>query len=375
MSSLTDGLLCDDLNNPSLIAVVEEAGLVDLWAAGQDNEALGSVHLARVTARHPRHHRLSGQLASGTVVSWPMRANDKCKAGQLVPVTITAVSRPDKPVQAVAGIELAGRYTVLRWRGREQGQVQLSRRAGPVSPDDDHTDKLAQIGKVTGALSKGFDLIFRRSVFRKNQSFSANFADIIRAEIEGLLAAWDEKADMPDDLRTQTSPRAVYGGASLGLMVNRLYPDLGLRQLGPADWPAIQSAYDEARQTRYETRDGAVLWFEQTRAAVMVDIDSAGGKLGPDRLCSNVLPDLFRQIRLRRLAGKIVVDMPYLTKKSQTALLTEIDQQASCDPRYPDCLGFTRSGLLELSVRHSRPVIDADLALQTLMERLARRYV
>ena len=52
----------------------------------------------------------------------------------------------------------------------------------------------------------------------------------------------------------------------------------------------------------------------------MIDIDSAQSKLAPSYLSSAILPDLFAVIRLRRLAGKILVDMPALTKASAQIL-------------------------------------------------------
>ena len=90
----------------------------------------------------------------------------------------------------------------------------------------------------------------------------------------------------------------------------------------------------------------------------MIDIDSAQSKLAPCHLSSAILPDLFAIIRLRRLAGKILVDMPALTKSQRTDILDQADELARRDLRFPDCLGFTRSGMLELSVRHGRPVLD-----------------
>ena len=41
----------------------------------------------------------------------------------------------------------------------------------------------------------------------------------------------------------------------------------------------------------------------------------------------------------------------------------------------PDCLGFTRSGLLELSVRHGRSALDKDDTLQAVVDHLAKRVL
>ena len=120
MQMLADGLFLDCLDHPRLIAAVYDNRVIDLWAEQDSGERLGSVHLARVTGRFAQHNRLTGQLSSGASVSWPIKGKAKITEGQLVPVTLTAAARQDKPVQAIVGIELAGRFTLLRWRGERQ---------------------------------------------------------------------------------------------------------------------------------------------------------------------------------------------------------------------------------------------------------------
>lgn len=151
MHKLADGLLFDCPDNPRLIAVLEDNRVIDLWAEQDSSERLGAVHLARITGRFEQHRRLSGQLLSGISVSWPIKGKAKMTQGQLAPVTLTAAPRQDKPVQAVGGIELAGRFTLLRWHGRKQGQVYLSRKAGKLCSGDDQMAITLQ--NISSALS------------------------------------------------------------------------------------------------------------------------------------------------------------------------------------------------------------------------------
>jgi len=373
MQMLADGLFLDCLDHPRLIAAVYDNRVIDLWAEQDSGERLGAVHLARVTGRFAQHNRLTGQLSSGASVSWPIKGKAKITEGQLVPVTLTAAARQDKPVQAVGGIELAGRLSVLRWQGEKQGQVYLSRKAGKLRSHDDQITKLTQLCQHTGVLEAGFDVVIRRSALAQGQQLDEAVSALIRDEVTGLLAGWSEQADKPGELSGQAQARLIYPGPSLHRRLKFLYPELPVRQLGENDWQIVHAAYDAAVQPRYESRQGAVFWIEQTRAAVMVDIDSAASKLAPDRLCQLILPELFTQISLRRLAGKILVDLPYIANDKRSAVLAEIDQLTRFDPRYPECFGFTRSGLLELSVRHGRPVLDKDHTLQAVMEQVARR--
>ena len=99
----------------------------------------------------------------------------------------------------------------------------------------------------------------------------------------------------------------------------------------------------------------------------MIDIDSAQSKLAPGPLSIAILPDLFAIIRLRRLAGKILVDMPALTKTQRADILRQVDKLARRDVRFPVCLGFTRSGILELSVQHGRLFLDKDDKVQEII--------
>ena len=59
--------------------------------------------------------------------------------------------------------------------------------------------------------------------------------------------------------------------------------------------------------------------------------------------------------------------MPALTKNQRADILHQADKLYSviCDA---NCLGFTRSGMLELSVRHSRPVLDKDDNVQAAIK-------
>ena len=131
MLSLNDGLLFDRLDNPQLCAVIEEGELVDLCTEDNTASGVGSVHLARVTRRFKQHKRLTGHLAGGKLVSWRSASRIKQQEGELDLVTVTAEAREDKPIQAIAGIELAGKYVILRWQGKEKTQIQFSRKLRP----------------------------------------------------------------------------------------------------------------------------------------------------------------------------------------------------------------------------------------------------
>lgn len=368
MFSLNDGLLYDRLNNPQLIAFIEKQRLVDLWAEDSSVTSLGSVHLARVTGRFEQHNRLTGQLLDGKVVSWPARGSAKQDEGRLALVTVMAAAREDKPLQAVAGIELAGQYVTLRWQGMGKGQLQFSRKLRPSAQLDLQREKITAACHEVGLLDEGFILIIRRSAFTLDGVISAALFETIIDEAEQMIKHWQSNADMPADLRVETKARAIYAGQSLEDKLKQNERKRAVSIITEQDWQLLFEQIEGAGRQGIITKAGAVLYIEKTRAAIMIDIDSAASKLAPGLLSATILPDLFAAIRLRRLAGKILVDMPVLTKLQRADILKQADKLARCDLRFPDCLGFTRSGMMELSVRHGRPVLDNDDRVQAVIK-------
>tara|TARA_B100000963_G_C22606669_1_gene662842 strand:+ start:627 stop:1745 length:1119 start_codon:yes stop_codon:yes gene_type:complete len=372
MFSLNDGLLLDQLDDPRLFAVIEGGRLVDLWTADNSFSVLGSVHLARVTGRFNKHKRLQGQLADGTAISWQDKDQTKHHEGQLALVTVTASARENKPIQAVAGIELAGQFVTLRWHGKATGLVNISRKLRSSTQLDWQREKITEACRGAGLIEPGFTLIIRRSAFTPDGLMSEVLCEAVIAEAAQIMEHWRRDGDMPADMRVETQARVVYAGLSvtdrLGKIENKQVVDL----LTDKDWQMLCEQIEQVCRSEIITKDGAVLYIEQTRAAFMIDIDSSQSKLAPGPLSAAILPDLFAVIRLRRLAGKILVDMPALEKSQRTDILNQADELARRDLRFPDCLGFTRSGMLELSVRHGRPVLDKDDRVKAVLKRELR---
>ena len=368
MFSLNDGLLFDRLDNPQLCAVIEGGRLVDLWTEDYSFSGLGSVHLARVTGRFDQHKRLTGQLADGRAVSWQAKDRTKQKVGHLALVTVTATARENKPLQAVSGIELAGQYVTLRWHGKATGLVHISRKLRPSAKLDRQREKITKACREAGLLEANFMLIIRRSAFTSDGMMSAALCKAVIAEAAQMIEHWQKDANMPKDLRVETQARLICSGLPITPALRRNECNKAVGFLTAQDWQMLYEQVEVAGCSSIITKEGAILYIERTRAAIMIDIDSGSSKLAPGTLSQVILPDLFAAIRLRRLAGKILVDMPTLTKTQSADVLLQVDHLARRDLRFPICLGFTRSGMLELSVRHSRPALDMDDRVQAIIK-------
>ena len=111
----------------------------------------------------------------------------------------------------------------------------------------------------------------------------------------------------------------------------------------------------------HELAGGAVIWIEPTRAAVMVDIDSAASNLAPAPLARLVLPEIFYLLRLRGLAGRVLIDIPYLSAAERQQVSRQIESLCSADPGILNLAALPLLGLPSYAI-----AMDASLLTRPL---------
>lgn len=135
----------------------------------------------------------------------------------------------------------------------------------------------------------------------------------------------------------------------------------------------VRRAFDDALEAAVEALAGPVaalpggvtMSVHATPALTAIDIDLAGatagrrGKTASHEAANRaILPALAAQIRLRNLAGAILVDLAGLSPKRRTALGPALEAALAQDPLRPRFLGFSHLGLAEIL----RPRVHPPLA-------------
>jgi Ribonuclease G/E len=132
----------------------------------------------------------------------------------------------------------------------------------------------------------------------------------------------------------------------------------------------LEERIEELGQPDVELSDGARLHIHPTPALVAIDVD-AGAAIATSRrgktashLAANLpmLPELARQIRLRNLAGAILVDFAGLPVRRRAALGPALRAALAPDPLAPRLLGFTALGLAEIVRPRVHPPLHELLA-------------
>jgi len=135
----------------------------------------------------------------------------------------------------------------------------------------------------------------------------------------------------------------------------RLRPALGdrLRLLAhPAFDDALEAEFDILAGPEVPLAGGGRLLIHPTPALTAIDVDAgpAAGARGGDAVAAlnrAALPELARQIRLRNLAGAILVDFAGLSPRRRARLEAPL-REALAPDRHARLLGFTHLGLAEI---------------------------
>lgn len=360
-ASECDLVLADDAIQPTQIGFFHQGKLLEFWHQ-PDRSAMGCIYWARIEQVFARHGRATFRLADdraddradNMAASARMPTGTKLQVGQMVLITITAEAQADKPLQAVLGAELVGALTLLKLAG--SGQARYAHKH--MARDEQGTKADARlIDAARASVPEAYDLVLRR------RAAFANIEDI-QAEIAHLVSAANEIA--PSIERAPAEPRLVFDGLPALLRAKLQAP--AARHVCDAAhsyWGDLAMQAEASCDDRIDTKSGACLWFTQSQALMAVDVDSAASKLGLSALLPEICTAFMGQLRLRQLAGIVMLDLPRGSRAEKERAMHWLKALALRDPRHPDILGFGPAGLIEMRVRHGRaPMEDMRAASQ-----------
>jgi ribonuclease G len=371
-------------------ALVEAGRAVELWIERTGAGSLvGEIHLGRVLRVMPalpaahidigtgRPAFLSeedaidlapdGKRADG-IASW-------LHEGQAILVQVTRDAQGEKAVGVSARPRLAGRLLTL-----------TPTRSKIVVPRSCGRERRVEIeALLSGALHQGSGAIVEPQGVAATQ-------EAILAELAALQARWEvlrdraREADPPSLIASEDEPlgrllpeavaatperiliddRAAYAGARSWLARHR--PDLAAGLALDAGAGEIFERHGIAEDLAAATAPRVALpghgslIIDSTAAMTVIDVDGGAAVKRRGDVASAVLGVNFaaaveaaRQIRLRHLAGAIVVDFVSMERRAdRDAVLAAFAQALEGDPGRPQLLGWTRLGHVELTRRRRR---------------------
>lgn len=129
----------------------------------------------------------------------------------------------------------------------------------------------------------------------------------------------------------------------------------------PFEEYGLEDAVCEALQKTVNLKSGGRIHIEETKAFVAVDVDSGDDKANGSisRLNSEAAAEIAKQIRLRNLAGKIIIDFAGSSEyKFLKPVIEELEAELADDPYKARVLGLSRAGNVEILRIRRRPTLS-----------------
>lgn len=306
------------------------------------------------------------------------RIGDHLIEGQAVTVSVAKDAMGRKGVELTRRLSLPGRYLVYL---PERDGISVSRRIGDAAEQ-------RRLGDVIAALAQqGEGFIARTAAEGATQ-------EEIRADAEQLRSAWAEvvramKAEKPtallygepdvvvrflrDNVQRDTARVRFDSAAALAAARGycaRYMPELAAKLELHDGKDSFFSLFDldseieRALEPRIDLSSGGFIVVETTEALTAIDVNSGtfvDGKR-PEEIALITNLDAAReiacQIRLRNLAGLIVVDLIHMDGAPERArVLAAFTEGFASDPAPVRVIGFTESGLVEITRRRRRETL------------------
>lgn len=132
----------------------------------------------------------------------------------------------------------------------------------------------------------------------------------------------------------------------------------------PFDKYGVEDMISEALQKEVKLPSGGRVTIEETRACVAIDVDSGEdkGRGSLSHLNEEAAVEIVRQIRLRNLAGKIVIDFAGSSEfKYIKPVLDILNKELSKDRNKSRLFGLSRAGNVEIIRVRRRPSLSSIL--------------
>lgn len=353
------------------LAVLDNGALREFEVFNESEAGEGNVYLGRIIKKINLSENKYGFMVNiGDNKEAFMNAQEKgllevnMTEGQCVVVQVSKEAHGDKGAKLVRAVQIAGTYLVYR----------------PFGSFVDVSSKIADEEKVRelqDAVMKNV-LPQQEGWVIRTAAAEANINDVIE-EMSKLRSIYENirvkarSASAPALLFAKENPlfelirryqhdltTIVINDHTLEEKVKAVFDGEIVYKAEPSEEYGIQDMLQEALQKTIKLPCGGEVHIEETRALVAIDVDSAGnvGRGDMDNLNKEAAKEIARQIILRNLAGKIIIDFAGSCEyRFMRGIMDILDEELAGDVLGAHVLGLSKAGNVEILRRRRRPTL------------------
>lgn len=327
-------ILLDEINGREAAGLIVDGVLEDLLI-DSDAPPLGTIYRARVD------RLVKGQ--GGVFLKSPdgnlyLRGAKGLATGDMLLVQVSGFAEAGKAIPVTQRLLFKSRYAIVT---PDAPGINVSR-----SIRDDEARMIIRAAAETERAEASAHGVILRSVCEGAD------ADAIAGDVNAMLELADQILSDQGD-----APEKLLDGDGPHMRAWRDWPTVPPAKGGLADW------LDGARGAHVPLGAGAAMYVEATRALVAVDVNTGPDTSPAAGLKANLaaLRALPRALRVRGLAGQIVVDVAPMPKKDRKAVESALRAALRKDTVETSLVGWTPLGHIELSRKRDRPTLHETL--------------
>lgn len=374
-----DTIIYEKKNSSVRLALMEQGNLRELEFANENTAAEGNIYLGKITRKIELAHDKVGFFVDindgrdAFLNAEELGLKDvNYTEGQSIVVQVTQEKRAEKGAKVIRALQFVGDNIVYC-------PYRLTVEASPRIEDK---NKLAEYKEKVLEHTTG-----QEGWILRTSSVDVPFKEIA-AEMEKLRNSYDEvrmkarSAKAPALLYAKASPLAEAisrtGEALHKIIVNNHNVEKELTDTygdkyeiaymsEPFEEMGLEDAIAEALLKTVNLPSGGRISIEETRACVAIDVDSGSdnGKGSISALNQEAAVEIARQIRLRNLSGKIIIDFAGSSEyKFLKPVIETLEAEFDNDSNKGRVLGLSKAGNVEIVRVRRRPTLQDVLSVE-----------
>lgn len=320
-------IILGDIKGASVAALIIDGTLEDLLVE-TDAPTPGTIYRARATRPVKGQGGMFFDTPDGSAF---LRGAKGIASGDLHLVQVSGYAEPGKAIPVSSKVLFKSRFAIVT---PDAPGMNLSR----AIKDEELRGHIRAAAETELAENSAHGIILRSSCADAD-------ADDIAEDVDAMLSLAD----------------AVLGDATQA--IEKLLDGPEPQDLAWREWPQaavrqddVQDLLDQALQVETALQSGGSVVIEPTRAFVAVDVNtgrdtSPAAGLKANLATAKALP---RLLRVKGLAGQIVVDFAPMPKKDRRALESALNKAFRADSIETTLVGWTALGHFELARKRAR---------------------
>lgn len=366
-------IIFDKKNQIGGIALLDDSGLREIEIVNEAQALTGNIYLGKITKKVSLAHDKEGFFVNigldqdGFLNADEYGLNDlKLNEGQSIVVQVAQEQRAEKNAKLVRAIQLVGNYLVYcPYRMNVEASSKIEDKALAAEYVDQLKENTTgQEGWIlrTSAADVAIEAVLQemnelRSIYENVRVKARN------AHSPSLLFAKPDSVFEYIARFSMSLHKIVTNNHHFVDAVKEKYTDKFEIEFAadPFEKYGIDEAVEQALEKYINLKGGGRVTIEETRACVAIDVDtgkdSGGGAI--NRINEVAAFEIAKHIRLRNLAGKIVIDFAgHSDYKFIKPLLSILEEELAEDTSKSHICGLSRSGLVEIIRVRKRPSLS-----------------